>query len=89
MITGACGAVGSALPWHGRGRRFEPVQVHQSFQILPAVSLQSIVFWSPTGLQNLRLHRVVFGTAVNTGKSSAARSPALENPTFRSSEHDC
>ena len=25
----ACGAVGSALPWHGRGRRFEPVQVHQ------------------------------------------------------------
>jgi hypothetical protein len=26
----ACGAVGSALPWHGRGRRFEPVQVHQT-----------------------------------------------------------
>src|SRR5437588_4933478 len=25
----ACGAVGSALPWHGRGRRFEPDQVHQ------------------------------------------------------------
>ena len=24
----ACGAVGSALSWHGRGRRFEPVQVH-------------------------------------------------------------
>src|ERR1700757_4404064 len=28
----ACGAAGSALPWHGRGRRFDPDQVHQ---ILP------------------------------------------------------
>src|SRR6202044_3540481 len=27
----ACGAVGSALPWHGRGRRFEPVRVHHNF----------------------------------------------------------
>src|ERR1700722_19960233 len=25
----ACGAAGSALPWHGRGRRFDPGQVHQ------------------------------------------------------------
>ena len=25
----ACGAVGSALPWHGRGHRFDPDQVHQ------------------------------------------------------------
>src|ERR1700741_100015 len=25
----ACGAVGSALPWHGRGREFESHQVHQ------------------------------------------------------------
>ena len=32
----ACGAVGSALPWHGRGRRFEPDQVHQNFD-MPAV----------------------------------------------------
>src|ERR1019366_6776278 len=28
--TGACGAVGSALPWHGRGREFESHQVHQN-----------------------------------------------------------
>ena len=28
-VEWACGAVGSALPWHGRGRRFEPDQVHQ------------------------------------------------------------
>jgi hypothetical protein len=28
----ACGAAGSALPWHGRGRRFDPDQVHQSNQ---------------------------------------------------------
>jgi hypothetical protein len=27
--TWACGAAGSALPWHGRGRRFDPDQVHQ------------------------------------------------------------
>ena len=26
----ACGAVGSALPWHGRGQWFESLQVHQS-----------------------------------------------------------
>ena len=28
----ACGAAGSALPWHGRGRRFDPDQVHQISQ---------------------------------------------------------
>ena len=26
----ACGAAGSALPWHGRGRRFDPDQVHHT-----------------------------------------------------------
>ena len=26
----ACGAAGSALPWHGRGHRFDPDQVHQT-----------------------------------------------------------
>ena len=30
----ACGAAGSALPWHGRGRRFDPDQVHQVSQQL-------------------------------------------------------
>jgi hypothetical protein len=29
----ACGAAGSALPWHGRGRRFDPDQVHQNQQL--------------------------------------------------------
>src|SRR5437016_2539415 len=29
-LAGACGAVGSALPWHGRGREFESHQVHQN-----------------------------------------------------------
>src|SRR5579864_643365 len=28
----ACGAAGSALPWHGRGRRFDPDQVHHISQ---------------------------------------------------------
>jgi hypothetical protein len=28
----ACGAAGSALPWHGRGRRFDPDQVHHHNQ---------------------------------------------------------
>ena len=32
----ACGAAGSALPWHGRGHRFDPDQVHQSNQQLRA-----------------------------------------------------
>jgi hypothetical protein len=30
----ACGAAGSALPWHGRGRRFDPDQVHHLFNDL-------------------------------------------------------
>jgi hypothetical protein len=30
----ACGAAGSALPWHGRGRRFDPDQVHHIFKHL-------------------------------------------------------
>jgi hypothetical protein len=33
----ACGAAGSALPWHGRGRRFDPDQVHQSSESLSSV----------------------------------------------------
>src|ERR1017187_2079287 len=30
----ACGAAGSALPWHGRGRRFDPGQVHHKINNL-------------------------------------------------------
>ena len=36
--TGACGAVGSALPWHGRGRGFESPQVHH---LIPSESVTS------------------------------------------------
>src|ERR1700712_5163487 len=35
----ACGAAGSALPWHGRGHRFDPDQVHQITQALTSTSL--------------------------------------------------
>jgi hypothetical protein len=35
----ACGAAGSALPWHGRGRRFDPDQVHHLYQLLADTSL--------------------------------------------------
>ena len=35
----ACGAAGSALPWHGRGRRFDPDQVHQIFPFFSFISL--------------------------------------------------
>ena len=28
LVSWACGAVGSALPWHGRGQGFESLQVH-------------------------------------------------------------
>src|SRR4051794_11855564 len=36
--TWACGAAGSALPWHGRGRLFDPDQVHQHLQIkMPSI----------------------------------------------------
>src|SRR5712671_8030543 len=37
----ACGAAGSALPWHGRGRRFDPDQVHQSFNNLMEPALRA------------------------------------------------
>src|SRR5665213_3279082 len=30
FLVWACGAVGSALPWHGRGQGFESLQVHQN-----------------------------------------------------------
>ena len=36
LLKWACGAAGSALPWHGRGRRFDPDQVHQILE-MPAV----------------------------------------------------
>ena len=39
----ACGAVGSALPWHGRGHRFDPDQVHQLFQSFRSTSLLPLV----------------------------------------------
>ena len=41
----ACGAAGSALPWHGRGRRFDPDQVHQTINNLvdpPVVDPQAV-----------------------------------------------
>ena len=34
----ACGAAGSALPWHGRGRRFDPDQVHHQINYLQVPS---------------------------------------------------
>src|SRR5664280_870604 len=37
----ACGAAGSALPWHGRGHRFDPDQVHQ---ITPP---KSVIYFTP------------------------------------------
>ena len=36
----ACGAVGSALPWHGRGRRFDPDQVHHFFAFSEELAIQ-------------------------------------------------
>jgi hypothetical protein len=38
----ACGAAGSALPWHGRGHRFDPDQVHQITQQLSGTPLQRL-----------------------------------------------
>ena len=37
----ACGAAGSALPWHGRGRRFDPDQVHHLYDMPAVYVLQS------------------------------------------------
>src|SRR5579862_7781493 len=44
----ACGAVGSALPWHGRGREFESHQVHQNISYTYRFfSSQRRGYWSP------------------------------------------
>ena len=55
--TRACGAVGSALPWHGRGREFESHQVHQNisntYRSLPS---QTRSHRSPTGVQTQTVH---------------------------------
>ena len=42
VLKWACGAAGSALPWHGRGRRFDPDQVHH-FQVFTAFPFSSLV----------------------------------------------
>src|ERR1700734_3446850 len=43
----ACGAAGSALPWHGRGHRFDPDQVHQLFQQLSWTKPSRVNRWCP------------------------------------------
>ena len=48
----ACGAAGSALPWHGRGRRFDPDQVHH-FQLLTDTPLFSLVSFGVKAVQTL------------------------------------
>ncbi len=51
-LAWACGAVGSALPWHGRGRRFEPDQVHQNpSNTYSRSNRQKCCRRSPTGVQ--------------------------------------
>src|SRR5438132_14317888 len=42
----ACGAVGSALPWHGRGQGFESLQVHQLNVSIPQVPQWPVDFYS-------------------------------------------
>ncbi len=44
-IMWACGAAGSALPWHGRGHRFDPDQVHQN---TPKISSRPVI---PAGIR--------------------------------------
>ena len=39
----ACGAAGSALPWHGRGRRFDPDQVHHQINNFSEPTFQALV----------------------------------------------
>src|SRR6266496_5726265 len=53
----ACGAAGSALPWHGRGRRFDPDQVHQFFRPLADTSFELGAAWCQNALTEPgRLH---------------------------------
>src|SRR5260370_15079232 len=45
---GTCGAAGSALPWHGRGHRFDPDQQKQIFSksyLLPERQLPPMECW--------------------------------------------
>jgi hypothetical protein len=41
LRTGMC----NSLPWHGRGRRFDPDQVHHPFNHLQRSSFQLGVIW--------------------------------------------
>ena len=43
----ACGAAGSALPWHGRGHRFDPDQVHQGIHRLRVAARRLFCFTGP------------------------------------------
>jgi hypothetical protein len=78
----ACGAAGSALPWHGRGRRFDPDQVHHSFQFLTNCPTNRLVALGGTlqkhfsvSVHFLRLHSG-FGIDRVDGSLHAFRIPA-------------
>src|SRR5690348_10446212 len=55
----ACGAAGSALPWHGRGRRFDPDQVHQT---LGKISARGLVSHPTTCYNSLQIRNFLLMT---------------------------
>src|SRR5260370_1841892 len=75
----ACGAAGSALPWHGRGRRFDPDQVHH-FQLLADTPLFSLVSFGVTVPEILLLSLKTLGAIPtrSTIFSTTCRYPYLQ-----------
>src|SRR5487761_2131598 len=84
----ACGAVGSALPWHGRGRRFEPVRVHQS----PNVQLLRIQTQPPRAVAGLRtlICRIRYLCSLNLRAADIERAcdPTIKQHAPTSSHRD-
>src|ERR1700722_8560195 len=60
----ACGAAGSALPWHGRGRRFDPDQVHH-FQHPICPPQNAPICTSTRNLQALAVKGCQFSRSTN------------------------
>src|SRR5262249_5431278 len=74
----ACGAVGSALPWHGRGQGFESLQVHQTYQtliVLPTTVI--IVFGVQNGSRRVQSGRPIIGRRELGGDFSPPQAAAF------------
>ena len=75
----ACGAAGSALPWHGRGHRFDPDQVHQTIQSFTNPSLPRLCRKFP---KNMHGHASLTAALLRSKTTATGRLRFRKNRRF-------